>query len=81
MAIKESVQPFAAIANAEPAIKGVRNPELIAVQNFFIRFGYLEEKNRQAAGSDPPISKGPIKYQGTIAYRQQATSRRRRAIR
>lgn len=63
MAIKQSVQPFAAIAKAEPAIKGARNPELIAVQDFLIRFGYLEEGNCQAAELDPPTSEALIKYQ------------------
>ncbi|MDN5753786.1 MAG: matrilysin family metalloendoprotease [Nitrosospira sp.] len=63
MAIKQCVPPFAAIAKAEPAIKGARNPDLTAVQDFLIRFGYLEEGKCQAAELDSPTSEALIKYQ------------------
>ncbi|MGW7413635.1 matrixin family metalloprotease [Streptomyces sp. NPDC054863] len=61
---KESAAPFAGIAAVQPTKTGESSPGLELVQNFLVRFGYLEEATYQPEELDGQTSTALQKYQG-----------------
>ncbi len=55
--------PFATIATVDPTKKGAKNKELIHVQDFLQRFGYLEESSYKPSELDNRTSEALKKYQ------------------